>query len=116
MNGLLWMAVLAGSLSSSPRLEGAPASGLYLAQGSLDQGSPPSLSSLLGKNWSALQSWDGWGVTCWLRLRVASSGGVRAGGGLEASLIPLHTFIRPALTFERGSRGPAAKLGLLFRL
>jgi hypothetical protein len=116
MNGLFWMAVLAGSLSSSPRFEGVPASGLYLAQGSLDQGSPPSLSSLLGKNWSALQSWEGWGVTPWLRLRVASSGGVRAGGALEASLIQLHTFIRPELTFEQGSRGPAAKLGLQFRL
>jgi hypothetical protein len=97
------MAALAASLSSSPRLESVPASGLDVSQESSIRVSQSSLGSLLGKNWSVLHSWGGWSVTPWLRLRLASSGDAHAGGAFEVSFMPFRTFIRPTLTFERGS-------------
>lgn len=97
------MAALAASLSSSPRLESVPASGLDVSQEPSIQASQTALGSLLHKNWSVLQTWGGWSVTPWLRLRVAVSGDAHAGGAVEASFIPFHTFIRPTLTFERGT-------------
>src|SRR5258707_9242144 len=98
------MAALAASLSSSPRLESVPASRLDVSQETaLLQASRSSLGSLLGKNWSVLHSWGGWSVAPWLRLRIAASGDAHAGGALEVSFMPFRTFIRPVLTFERGS-------------
>ncbi len=97
------MAALAASLSSSPRFESVPASGLDITQERSIQASRSSLGSLLGKNWGVLHSWGGWSVTPWLRLRVAVSGDAHAGGAFEVSFIPFRSFIRPSLTFERGS-------------
>ncbi len=97
------MAALAASLSSSPRLESVPASGLDVTQELSIQASRSTLGSLLGKNWGVLNSWYGWSVTPWLRLRVAVSGDAHAGGAFEVSFTPFRTLIRPALTFERGS-------------
>jgi hypothetical protein len=97
------MAALAASLSSSPRLESVPSSGLEVSQELSIQASRSSLGSLLGKNWSVLHSWGGWNVAPWLRLRIAASGDAHAGGALEVSFMPFRTFIRPVLTFERGS-------------
>src|SRR5260370_12536122 len=97
------MAGRGGSLSSSPRLESVPASGLDVTQERSIQVSRSSLGSLLGQNWGVLHSWGGWSVAPWLRLRVAVSGDAHAGGSLEVSFIPFRTFLRPVLTFERGS-------------
>lgn len=54
-------------------------------------------------------------MTPWLRLRVSTAGSAYAGGALEASFIPLHTFVRPVLTFERG-RGLAVASSSVLRI
>jgi len=95
------MAALSTALASPPLRETPLA--LWLPSPISNQREEASLASLLGRNWGVLHSWAGWNVTPWLRLRVESIAGAHAESAIEASLVPFRTFVRPALTLERGS-------------
>ena len=101
VNCVVCMAALSAALASPPPGDGPMA--LRLLSPSSTQRGDGSITSLIGRNWSVLHSWAGWNVTPWLRVRVESNAGAHAEGALEASFIPFHTFVRPALTVERGS-------------
>jgi len=100
VNCVVCMAALSAVLGSPPLGDSPLALRLTSPASARAEGS---ITSLLGRNWGVLHSWAGWNVTPWLRLRVESIAGAHGESAIEASLIPFRTFVRPALTLERGS-------------